>query len=443
MMIEHKIRGGGIMNEQRTFGIELEFKSSANHADVTERINTALRSVAWETGEDHHTAWNYGGYRHDTNQSNRTTWTVKTDASINNDGVMASHPHGVEVVSPILKGSKSFKIIKAVCEAITPIAKITRTCGFHVHHGVLAAELRDIANAWWKVERPIMTLVPSSRRDNRFCQTWQRQFGTRSENYFFNPSVGVDRIRHTFQMTGRYLTLNFCSFWSHGTVEFRVHSGTNDADKVINWVVYTQSVIEKAHVIARSEGQPANEQDIEWAHEIMMQKEYERAPMTTEQYTEMVRENPYRNYSYRSGRRSGSRSRRVSYTVDERRVRDLVLSLMNGSMTTMQINFRILQLFQESTAPGIPRTVEEAHQWHSRAQRQLQREGYTLRAVNRRFWIATPPEAQQVETETHRMVPRTREREVYGHEHVELTDESVEMIAQAIEWARDRQRQFR
>jgi Putative amidoligase enzyme len=36
------------------------------------------------------------------------------------------------------------------------------------------------------------------------------------------------------------------AFWRHGTVEFRHHSGTVEADKIINWVSLTQHLLENA-----------------------------------------------------------------------------------------------------------------------------------------------------------------------------------------------------
>jgi hypothetical protein len=42
------------------------------------------------------------------------------------------------------------------------------------------------------------------------------------------------------------MALNSHSYWRHGTIEFRLHSGTLDADKIINWLIITQKMILKA-----------------------------------------------------------------------------------------------------------------------------------------------------------------------------------------------------
>jgi hypothetical protein len=44
----------------------------------------------------------------------------------------------------------------------------------------------------------------------------------------------------------RFVKLNYQAFWRHGTVEFRHHSGTVDAAKIIKWVVFCQKLVETA-----------------------------------------------------------------------------------------------------------------------------------------------------------------------------------------------------
>ena len=53
----------------------------------------------------------------------------------------------------------------------------------------------------------------------------------------------------------RYHKLNLMAFWRHGTVEFRQHSGTIDAEKICAWISLTQGFIEKALVSKRFSAQ--------------------------------------------------------------------------------------------------------------------------------------------------------------------------------------------
>lgn len=43
----------------------------------------------------------------------------------------------------------------------------------------------------------------------------------------------------------RYFKINFESFATHGTVEFRHHSGTTEYEKIVNWVKLTQAMVER------------------------------------------------------------------------------------------------------------------------------------------------------------------------------------------------------
>ncbi|WP_461369034.1 amidoligase family protein, partial [Candidatus Darwinibacter acetoxidans] len=65
---------------------------------------------------------------------------------------------------------------------------------------------------------------------------------------------GLARIRSVRQMDqllseaypSRYMKLNCQSYEIHGTVEFRQHQGTMDGEKIANWVVLTQMMVERA-----------------------------------------------------------------------------------------------------------------------------------------------------------------------------------------------------
>lgn len=54
---------------------------------------------------------------------------------------------------------------------------------------------------------------------------------------------------------GRYHKLNLVSLWVHGTIEFRQHSGTVDADKAVNWIELLMQFVNRAAVTRQ---RPAN-----------------------------------------------------------------------------------------------------------------------------------------------------------------------------------------
>lgn len=218
------------MNQQRTFGIEIECYANITKAELSAKIQEALRAV----GLQHECFPSY--YHHNTDSANVTVWEVKNDGSL--DLCPRGYTNPVEIVSPVLHGDEGLKAVKAVCEAIADFVKVNRTCGLHVHHGLNVPELRKLVTRWLAVERFFMQVLPPSRHNNGYCRTWQ----------FYNataPGAREDLTRWFSRTMGtRYTTLNLESFSMRNTAEFRLHSGTSEYEKIANWIVATQRLIE-------------------------------------------------------------------------------------------------------------------------------------------------------------------------------------------------------
>ena len=45
------------------------------------------------------------------------------------------------------------------------------------------------------------------------------------------------------KLDNRYVKLNLQSFWKHGTIEFRHHSGTTDVAKITNWLTLCMAMV--------------------------------------------------------------------------------------------------------------------------------------------------------------------------------------------------------
>jgi|ADurb_H2B_03_Slu_FD_contig_31_1916756_length_5436_multi_8_in_0_out_0_8 hypothetical protein len=223
---------------KRTFGIELELVSPISPREVGERINRKFQ----EAGFDHEVSLS-SFYRRTTNSRNRTVWEIKPDSSIREPDVCRETPHGMEIVSPVLRGAESFKYIKVVTDVLAEVgAKVGVTTGFHVHHGVAAAELKKVAKSWTKIQEAIYKLLPKSRRTNRYCCKWGASYsGYGNLREWYRRHVGT-----------RYVGLNLESYWIRGTVEFRMAAGTVEYDKIVNWIVYTNRLLAKAAELGAS-----------------------------------------------------------------------------------------------------------------------------------------------------------------------------------------------
>jgi len=175
------------------------------------------------------------------NHTVRTGWKVVTDASVGG----RANLRGIEVVSPILRGEEGFDHLRKICLILTEInAKITKTCGLHVH--VDAREdsvefFKNLVRLYASAEPVIDSFMAPSRRGstNTYCQP------VRINHAMMDQATTIDDVayassqqpgRHNYRAASRSRKLNLQPYWQHGTVEFRQHQGTIDAQKADHWV---------------------------------------------------------------------------------------------------------------------------------------------------------------------------------------------------------------
>lgn len=206
--------------DELTFGIELEvIMPAASNGDVG---RSALARRLVEAG----LVCEHEAYNHRT----RPYWKIVTDGSIGHTNA--------ELVSPILRGDDGFEQIKKACRALDAHGcRVNRTCGMHVHVGVrdrFAQQIgffKELVRTYAKYEPILDQLVAPSRRaqNSSWCQPVR-----------YEPSVErartIDDVMMHANPGGRYSKLNLQAYGVHGTVEFRQHQGTTNAQKIENWV---------------------------------------------------------------------------------------------------------------------------------------------------------------------------------------------------------------
>jgi hypothetical protein len=172
-----------------------------------------------------------------------TAWNAVYDGSIASDRNL----HGVEIVSPVLQGQAGIDELRAVMDWVKDNGgRINNTCGLHVHIGVRGMKpqrLAKIAAAFLLNEKHFDSVVPPSRLRNHYCQSnvalvRPAQIATLTacnsiQEIAERVNGGYQNAHYT---SYRYYKLNFQSFLRHGTIEFRQHAGTTDADKACAWV---------------------------------------------------------------------------------------------------------------------------------------------------------------------------------------------------------------
>ncbi len=167
-------------------------------------------------------------------------WKIENDGSC-----------GWEVVSPVLT---DFVELEKVCEALNAVgAKVNKNCGLHVHHDGSDLSLEQIKNVYRiyaKHEATIDSMLPESRRadNNRFCNTLNGGQMAKVErmNSIDEMKVEIGGQYEGHYTSKRYYKVNFCSYVRYGTIEFRQHSGTTEFEKMQNWVLFTNRIMEIA-----------------------------------------------------------------------------------------------------------------------------------------------------------------------------------------------------
>lgn len=199
---------------EQTYGVEFEviMPRGMTHVELARRL--------FEAG----VPTNAEGYNH----SVRSHWKVITDGSLGN------YRSGAEVVSPILSGMEGIEMIRKVCRVLGETrCRANRRCGFHVHVGARGRPFAFFKNAmmmYAKFQDVLDTVVAPSRRA--------------SANVYCNPvrldpswetATELNQLSRSNQ-GDRYRKLSVASYWRHGTIEFRHHQGTVEAEKAENWV---------------------------------------------------------------------------------------------------------------------------------------------------------------------------------------------------------------
>ena len=210
-------------NEERTYGIEIEFTTASK--DEVARIMRQKGLNAESQGYNHITS--------------RSTWKIITDGSC-----------GYEAVSPILKGRDGLRQLKLATEALAEAgAKVNRRCGLHIHHDINDYDAKQIANIYAiyvKMEKTIDSLMPPSRRENnnQYCKSLFEYTDQQRVLNKLKKVNSVEDIKDIFR--ARYVKLNFNSYVKYGTIEFRQHSGTIEYEKIYNWLLLTQQMVDQA-----------------------------------------------------------------------------------------------------------------------------------------------------------------------------------------------------
>lgn len=195
-------------------GIEIEF-----HAPMSKlSLATTLQTLGLDVTAP--------GYTHTVSSG----WKIVDDGSVYG----LSEFFGMELVSPILNSDSETDMatLRSICRAIQKLGcRVSKACGLHVHVDATDLTAEQVLHVWTRYqafEEKIDAMVPSNRRANSgaYCMSLR------------NRAVHGQTKEALARCADRYFKVNLQSLSRHGTIEFRQHSGTINADTIANWASF-------------------------------------------------------------------------------------------------------------------------------------------------------------------------------------------------------------
>lgn len=139
-----------------------------------------------------------------------------------------------EFVSPILGGNAGYLEVEKFCrEANSRKWGVTSQCGYHLHIDLSStseAKCRAVAMGYLSTYDLWGRMVHNRRRANHFCK------GSEGVNLDEVKALDFRDLVRKISGGDRYYWANWQAYYSHNTLEIRLHSGTLSFPKIINWV---------------------------------------------------------------------------------------------------------------------------------------------------------------------------------------------------------------
>ena len=160
-----------------------------------------------------------------------TLWGAKFDGSIS----------GIEMVSPATAGDKIIRMVEDLASfARSNDWAVDNNCGLHVHmdnsdlssHDRLTLFVAYLATceAWWSFA-PSSRFQPNSRGHEYSAKHSKSNWSAS----LFRHSYDYDDVRSETTDGDRYFWVNPEAYEAHSTFEIRMHPGTTNGRKILNW----------------------------------------------------------------------------------------------------------------------------------------------------------------------------------------------------------------
>ncbi len=273
----------------------LVFHEGKRTAEMPSRRTVAAEiEVSWATNQNNTSAPAFD------ETIERWSASVVEDGSLEDDGF--------EIRTAPASGEKFTTQIREIGAALAGVdADVSQKAGLHVHVGAYDFQWShhlNLAWLWAYVEDAAFSIMPRSRRGNTYCAPragnishyageprelssadrktiftamiagtshyvgadWEyasrKAYEAEKAKYSRAIANGIPYVRPSWKDCtvpkrakdgsgttpggSRYYALNYQSVFAHGTIEFRLHSGTTNPDKIIPWAAWCASLVDLA-----------------------------------------------------------------------------------------------------------------------------------------------------------------------------------------------------
>lgn len=147
----------------------------------------------------------------------------------------------IEIVTPVLEGSKDFRLLHHVCDCLLCAnAKTDNRCGLHIHVDANLMSLNQIisiVSEYQKLEDVIDRRMTPARRGK------QCKYAKGLGEYDFEHINTLEQLLSL--MSDRNSKVNVQSLRKYGTLEFRQHHGSVCYDEIRSWIFFIMSLCER------------------------------------------------------------------------------------------------------------------------------------------------------------------------------------------------------
>lgn len=179
-------------------------------------------------------------------------WSRKNDGSLRNNGVEFVTFAGLKAkeIFPYTRLLfNTFDVGRVWAQTQRSKAnEFSHRCGLHVHIDMTGRNLEAVYKSLlvYSVVEPLLFLVSGNRKDNKFCVSVHDCRSAVEDLIHYGHAGRWDDFVRSVAKASKYTALNVAPIRQFGTIEFRQHEGTQDPQRVINWVSILCDMVEMA-----------------------------------------------------------------------------------------------------------------------------------------------------------------------------------------------------